>query len=106
MVNFNPVDWGYIVRWQSDLINTIESVLPVCDKPYHMNNGFQQIWAEIKKMWNHTLLYDIDNNILFYHQRFKSRINYPSNKLCFIRGVMKISARVIYLDNARLLFRV
>jgi len=24
------------------------SVLPVCDKPYHMNTGFQQMRAEIK----------------------------------------------------------
>jgi len=31
---------GYIVRWQSDLVYTIESVLPVCDKPYHINNVF------------------------------------------------------------------
>ena len=22
--------------------------IPVYDKPYHMNNGFQHIWAEIK----------------------------------------------------------
>jgi len=29
-----------IVRWQSDLVHTIESVLPVCDNPYDMNNGF------------------------------------------------------------------
>jgi len=29
--------------WQFDLVYTIESVLPVCDKPYHMNNGCQQI---------------------------------------------------------------
>jgi len=26
-----------IVRWQSNLVNTEESVLPVCDKPYHTN---------------------------------------------------------------------
>ena len=26
------MDSGYIVRWQSDLVYTIESVLPVCDK--------------------------------------------------------------------------
>ena len=25
----------YIVRWQTDLVNTKESLLPVCDKPYH-----------------------------------------------------------------------
>ena len=49
MVNFNPMDYGYIVRWQSDLENTKESILPVCDYLYNMNNGFQQMWAEIKK---------------------------------------------------------
>jgi len=56
MVNFKPIEYGYIVRWQSDLVYTctIECVLPVCDKPYHMNNGFQQMWTEIKKMWNHA----------------------------------------------------
>jgi len=53
MVNINPMDKGYIVRWQSDLVYTIECVLPVCDKPNHMNNGFQQMWAEIKHLWNY-----------------------------------------------------
>ena len=33
----------------------IESMLPVCDKPYHMNNGFQQTWAEIENLWNYAL---------------------------------------------------
>jgi len=55
MVNFNPIDKGYIVRLQSDLVYTIESVRPVVDKPYHMNNGFQQMWPEISKLWNHSL---------------------------------------------------
>jgi len=54
MVNFNPMDLGYIVRWQSDLVYTIESVLPVCDKPYYMHYGFQQMWAEIKNLWIHA----------------------------------------------------
>jgi len=40
MANFNQFDKGSIDRWQSDLVYTIESVLPVCDQPYHMNNGF------------------------------------------------------------------
>ena len=44
------MDKGYIVRWQSDLVYTIECVLPVCDKSYHMNNRFQQLWAEIKNL--------------------------------------------------------
>jgi len=35
MVNFNPIYKKYFVRWQSDLVNTIESILPVCHKPYH-----------------------------------------------------------------------
>ena len=35
MVNCNPIDEDYIVSWLSDLENTKESILPVCDKPYH-----------------------------------------------------------------------
>jgi len=49
---------GYIAKCQkgqSDLVYTIVSVLPVCDKPYHMNNGLQQMWADIKYLWNHVL---------------------------------------------------
>jgi len=32
MVKFNPMDYGYIVRWQSDLVNAKESLFPVCEK--------------------------------------------------------------------------
>jgi len=39
------MDKEYIVSWQSDIVLAIESALPVCDKPYHMNNGFQQLWV-------------------------------------------------------------
>jgi len=46
---------GYIVRWQSDLAYTIEYVLPGCDKPYHINNGFQQMWADIENVWTSAL---------------------------------------------------
>ena len=36
-------------------VHTVESERPVCDKPYHMNNGFQQMWAEIgEKLWNYA----------------------------------------------------
>jgi len=57
MVNFNPKNEGYIVRWQSDIVYSIETILPVCDKPYHMNNLFQQMWAEIKFLWNHAYIW-------------------------------------------------
>jgi len=46
MVNFNPIDYVYVVRWQADLVNTNESVLCVCDKPYYTNNGIQQKWKK------------------------------------------------------------
>jgi len=49
------MDKGYIVRWQSDLVNTKESELSVCDKPYHTNNGFQPNGEEIKNVWNCAL---------------------------------------------------
>jgi len=40
---------GYIVGWQSDLVNTKESVLPVCDKPYQTDNELQQNGRRLKK---------------------------------------------------------
>jgi len=33
------MDYGYIARWQSDLVNTKEIVLLDCGKPYHKNTG-------------------------------------------------------------------
>jgi len=42
------MDLGKIVRWQSDLVNAKESELPVCEKSYHTNNGFQQNGEGIK----------------------------------------------------------
>jgi len=44
-------------------------------------------------------------NILFYHQGYISCINYPSNKLCFIRRVLNKPRRKIHWVNVRLLFR-
>jgi len=38
----------YIVRWQSDLVNTKESVLPVCDQPYHTNKIYDRNGSRLK----------------------------------------------------------
>ena len=43
------------VRWKSDLVNTKESVLPVCDIPYQMNKGKVQKGEEIKVLRNCAL---------------------------------------------------
>jgi len=42
---------------EAQIVTLPECVLPVCDKPYHINNGFQQMWAEIKNLLNHALFY-------------------------------------------------
>ena len=55
MVNFNPVDEDYIVSWQSDLENTKESILPVCDKPYHKIKENMRLGEEIERLWNYPL---------------------------------------------------
>jgi len=44
-----------IVRWQSDLVDTKQSVLPVCDKTYHMNKGILQKGDEIENLPNKAL---------------------------------------------------
>jgi len=49
------MDKDYIDRWQSDLVYTKESVLPVCDKPYHTNNWILQKGEEIEVLRNCAL---------------------------------------------------
>jgi len=53
MVSFNPID--YIGSLQSDLENTKESILPVCDKPYHKIKGNVMLGEELENLWNHPL---------------------------------------------------
>jgi len=55
MVNFNLMDQVMIVGWQSDLVNTKESVLPVCDKPFYMNKRKVQKGDEIEALRNCAL---------------------------------------------------
>ena len=50
MINFNPPDKAYIVSWQSDLENTKESILPVCDKPYHKIKENMPLGEELKNV--------------------------------------------------------
>ena len=38
----------------------MESMVPVCDKRYHIYNRFSHFWAEIKKLWN----YPFDKTII------------------------------------------
>jgi len=50
-----PIDYGYIVRWQADLINTKENILPDCDKPYPKIKENLPHWEEFENMWNYAL---------------------------------------------------
>ena len=50
MVNFIPRDYDYIVRWESDLENTKESILADCDKHYYTNKVILQKWEELAKI--------------------------------------------------------
>jgi len=61
MVNFNPIDKDYIVNWQSDLENTKESILPVCDKPYHKIKENMPLGEEHENLWNYP--FNIQYNI-------------------------------------------
>jgi len=63
MVNFNPIDYDYIVRWQSDLENTKESILPVCDKPYHKIKENVPLGEELEILWNYP--FQMDSPLFF-----------------------------------------
>jgi len=55
MVNYNPIDYDYIVSYQSDLENTKESILPVSDKPYHKIKENMPLVEELENLWNYPL---------------------------------------------------
>jgi len=55
MVNFNPIDWYYIVSCQFDLENTKESIHPVCDQPYHKIKEKMPLGEELENLWNYPL---------------------------------------------------
>jgi len=44
-----------IVSWQSDLENTKESILPVCDKPYHNIKDYMPLVERLENLWNYPL---------------------------------------------------
>ena len=41
--------------WQSDLVYTKESVLPVCENPYQPNKGVLQKQEEFENLRNYAL---------------------------------------------------
>jgi len=56
MVNFNPMVLGIycqVTIWSSIYNRKRISCLW---QTYHINNGFQQMWEEIKKLWNYLFL--------------------------------------------------
>jgi len=52
-----------IVWWQSDLVITKEGILPVCDKPYHMNKRKVQKEEESAVLQNCTLVKQKHNGL-------------------------------------------
>jgi len=105
MVNINPMNYGYIVRWQSNLVYTIETVLPDCDKPYHMNNGFQQMWVRLKICGTMHAVFIISFNKKFRHNSLS--VDYssiPSRQIIIaglhkLRFVMRWHLKLVYLVN-------
>jgi len=64
-----------IVRWQSDQVNTKESVLPVGDKPYHMNKRNVQKGEEIEVLLNYALAMVLYKNIHFLYTQWSNFIS-------------------------------
>jgi len=48
------MDQDYIIRSQSDQVNTKEGIFPVCDKPYHTNKEILQKWKELEIFRNYA----------------------------------------------------
>jgi len=61
---FKIIKWSILIQWirvmidgwQCDLVNKKESILPVCDTPYHTNKQKVQKGEEIKVLRNCALI--------------------------------------------------
>jgi len=54
------------VSCQSDLENTKEGILPVCDKPYHKIKENMPLGEKLENLWNYPLLYGKIFTIIFW----------------------------------------
>ena len=104
MVCFNPLDKRYIVRWQSDLANTKESILPVCDKPFHKIKENMLLGEELEKLWNYPLTaYELLHQSILIHIYLKSAELLPlinkkiSIEVCVTHNYMLIYRRLVSL---------
>jgi len=66
-VNFNlKMDLDYFVSWQSDLEETKQSILPVCDKSYHTIKENMPLGEEIYNLWNYPFKLFLKVIVLFH----------------------------------------
>jgi len=58
------------------------SMVPVCDKRYHIYNRFRHFWAEIKKLWNYPLgpLDDFCRNWMYFYYGIRGHISERSRE--------------------------
>jgi len=66
-----------MVRSQSDQVNTKESILPVCDKPYHTNKRKVQKGEEIEVLRNCALQHALNASNSYIKQG--KNVNYTQN---------------------------
>ena len=100
MVIYNST-WSILIQWIRDIVSgdnmtlvyTIETVLSVCDKPYPMNNWFQQMLAEIV----HS---STQNNIKKQHNTKIDKYNY-----LFLNEYKSIKLQNWYMFEHRLHMR-
>jgi len=54
----------------------MESMVPVCDKRYHIYNRFRNFWAEIKKLWNYpwNVFTFVVKNIVYRYSNNKTSL--------------------------------
>jgi len=45
----------------------MESMVPLCDKRYHIYNRFRHFWPEIKKLWN----YPFKDYVITFARKFE-----------------------------------
>jgi len=79
----------------------MESMVPVCDKGYHIYNRFRHFGEEIKKLWNYPLLFHL--SFLGQYQRMRLNMYLFKDKKKLEISILSVLIAILYFSTNLLL---
>jgi len=86
------MDMGLIVMWQSDIENTKESLLPVCDNPYHMSIEY---YRNEKRLRICGTMHYVISVVYLFKDKFKRGFQLMLSKAPFCRRFIVVPPQTL-----------